>query len=180
MTHFEKLDTILFVLLDSQRLNLQKAPTPKRLTFDFICKTVAEVQEQWEVDYLKQRLLDDDYIKFGDYGDGEPPKITPKGIKFMQTGGYRQQDQDLQLHRENQEQNLKSLKRSKTSLWVSVIAIIIPTLISLYTLWKNSQQPTIEEMNKLKNKVDSIQKEQIELAKRKIPTVAVDTLNHTH
>ena len=177
MTHFEKLDTILFVLLDRERINMLKIPPHQKLTFAFICKTVADVKDDWEIEYLKNRLLDDGFIVYGKYGDGEPPSITTPGIKFMQAGGYRQHDKDLNLQREIQEQTLKSLKRSKHALIISIISIIVPTLISLYTLWTSKQSDNTEEVKQLKQQLDTIQQDQLRQQKtlHSLQTVFVDT-----
>lgn len=83
MTYPEKLNQILNVLLDTHRKRLDKQTIDKRLTLAFICKTV--------IDFLKQRLLSDGYIKMGDFDDGEPPEITQSGIKFIQLGAYERE-----------------------------------------------------------------------------------------
>jgi hypothetical protein len=155
MTHPEKLNAVLHILLNNQRAILDRKPIDKRMTFEFICKTVAEVSEKWEVEYLRNILLNDGYIKMGEFGDGEPPVITHPGIKFIQAGGYKQQAEDRELEQQIKRQTLTSLKRSRDAKIISIIAIIVPTIISIYALWISKQQPTIEELRQWKQQLDT-------------------------
>ena len=99
MTHPEKLNQILYVLLDTHRKRLEKQTIDKRLTFAFICNKVADITDDWEIEFLKQRLLSDGYIKMGDFDDGEQPEITQSGIKFIQLGAYERERENQDIER---------------------------------------------------------------------------------
>lgn len=53
MTHYQKLNQILHGLLHIHKMSLEKKPLDKKLTFSFICSTVAETTDEWEVSFLK-------------------------------------------------------------------------------------------------------------------------------
>jgi len=155
MTHPEKLNAILHILLNNQRAILEKKPIDKRMTFEFICKTVAEVTDKWEVEYLRNILLNDEYIKMGEFGDGEPPVITHTGIKFIQAGGYKKEAENRELESEIKRHTIKSLKRSRTSLLVSICAIIISATIGIFSLLKSKPEVTSEQMQVLKSQMET-------------------------
>ena len=85
MTHSQKLNGILHVLIG----NLGKTEVNPKLTFEFICKNVVEVNEKWEMLFLQNMLVNDGYVlSFG--GLNELPNLTHAGIKFIQNGGYNE------------------------------------------------------------------------------------------
>jgi hypothetical protein len=140
MTHQEKLNSLLHVLLYLQRKVVVNTPMNKKITFAWLCKTVAETEDQWEVEFLRQILLNDGYIIAGRFGDGEPPEITHSGIKFIQTGGYIKEKEQKELDEKIKAETLKSLHRSRTAIIISVIAIVVPTAISLFTLLETRKE----------------------------------------
>ena len=77
MTHPEKLNAILYLLLNEVR----NSKTNPKLTFEFICTNVCEVKEDWEINFLRDTLVSDEYISINPI-IYELPKITPKGIKL--------------------------------------------------------------------------------------------------
>lgn len=130
MTHTEKLNKILHILLDTHRKRLDKQQLDKRLTFAYICKTVAEVTDDWEIDFLKQTLLSDGYIKMGESGDGEPPKITQEGIKFVQQGAYDREKKNREIDQKIKEETLKKFQYDKLALAIAILSLMI-SVVSL-------------------------------------------------
>lgn len=178
MTHPEKLNSLLYVLHWTHRKVLTNQPVSKKITFDWLCRTVAEVTEDWEVEYIKQRLLTDGYIKMGDFGDEEPPILTPAGIKYIQAGGYVQEAKDRDLDKITKLENLKNLKRSKTALWISILAFIIPTLISLYGILANKELPTKQQFQELQERIKKLEssKTETKTTSKALETMSFDTL----
>lgn len=64
MTHQEKLNRILYVLLDNHRRELDNQIIDNRLTFSFICNTVAEISDDWEIEFTKKDLFLIDILTF--------------------------------------------------------------------------------------------------------------------
>ena len=106
MTNPEKLNAILYLLLNEVR---NSKPNPK-LTFEFICTKVCEVTEDWEIRFLRDTLVSDEYI-FVNSLVIALPKITPKGIKFIQSGGYKNEVENRELEKKIKLETLKSLKQ---------------------------------------------------------------------
>lgn len=131
MTHSEKLNKILFVLLDTHRKRLDQQQIDKRLTFAFICNTVAEVTEDWEVEFLKRTLLSDGYMKMESFGNGEPPVITQEGIKFVQQGAYEREKKNQEIDQKIKEETLKKFQYDKWAFSIAIISLII-SIISLF------------------------------------------------
>lgn len=159
MTHNEKLNAVLHILLNNQRLTLENKPIDRRMTFDFICRTVAEATEKWEVEFLRNILLNDGHIEMGKYGDGEPPNITHPGIKFIQDGGYRQLAEDREQDRLIKTETIKSLKSANKALWtsyISMVGTVGAAIISLIALLTTREQATTEEVNKLTQRIDTM------------------------
>lgn len=130
MTHQKKLNSILNVLLDTHQKRLNKQQIDSRLNFSFICKVVTEVADDWEVEFLKQRLLSDGYMTMGDFGNVEPPNITQEGIKFIQQGGYVKEMQNQEIE---QKIRVETFKKFQYDKWAFLIAILslITALIAL-------------------------------------------------
>jgi hypothetical protein len=128
MTHYQKLNQILHGLLHVHKLRLEKKPLDKKITFSFICNTVAETTDDWEISFLKNRLLSDGYMIMGDYGDGEPPVLTPDGIKFIQDGAYLEERLERDIDKKIKEETLKKFQYDKWAFAISVISILIALL----------------------------------------------------
>ena len=130
MTHQKKLNSILNVLLDTHQKRLNKQQIDSRLNFSFICKVVTEVTDDWEVEFLKQRLLSDGYMTMGDFGNVEPPNITQEGIKFIQQGGYVKEMLNQEIE---QKIRVETFKKFQYDKWAFLIAILslITALIAL-------------------------------------------------
>ena len=131
-------------------MKLDKDPRYSRLTFNLVVKAFDKEIEDWHLKFLRKQLFDDELLQNSKYGDGEPYELTPKGIKAAQTGGwYRNLSAEREFNQKIKTETLKSLKRSKTSLIISIIAIIIPTFISLYGLWLSNKSVKPVELQKL-------------------------------
>lgn len=158
MTNNELLDKILYAYLHGLKLKLDKDPKYSRLTFKLVVKAFDKEIEEWHIDFLRKQLFDDGLLECGKYGDGEPYELTPKGIKAAQNGGwYRNSAEERQSDKEIKSETLSNFKRSKTSLIISIFAIIIPTVISLYSLWISKQSPTKEEVQQLQQRIEKFE-----------------------
>jgi len=162
MTHNNLLDAILSSYLYGQKLKLAKDPTYKKLSFKLVAKAQDPTVDDWNIEFLKKRLFDDGFLENAKYGDPEPYELTPTGIKAAQTRWYSSQADEKRLDKEIKEQTLLSLKRSKTALIISTIAFIIPTLISLYSLWTNRQSVTTEELQQLQKRIEKLESSKTE------------------
>ena len=153
MTNPEKLNAILYVLLNE----VTKDNINPKLNFDFICRNVAEVKEEWEINFLRNLLKDDEYIFLNPMID-VPPKITHKGIKFIQSGGYKKEVENRDLERKIKIETLKSLKRSKGAFIIACISVILSAIIgySNYKLAIENKNKISIELKSTKNKMDSI------------------------
>ena len=157
MTHPEKLNAILYILLNEVR-NLQTNP---KLTFEFICTNACEVTEDWEINFLRGTLVSDEYISNNDI-IYELPKITPKGIKFIQIGGYKNEDEIRNLEKKIKIETLKSLKRSKLSLRFAIIAVIISGITSYsnyyFSVGKNQTEKELINQKKIIDSISNVLK----------------------
>ena len=152
MTHPEKLNAILYLLLNEVR----NSKTNPKLTFEFICTNVCEVKEDWEINFLRDTLVSDEYISINPI-IYELPKITPKGIKFIQIGGYKNEDVIRDLEKKIKIETLKSLKRSKLSLRFAIIAVIISGITSYSNYYFSiGENQTEKELKNQKKTIDSI------------------------
>ncbi len=152
MTHPEKLNAILYLLLNEVR----NSKTNPKLTFEFICTNVCEVKEDWEINFLRDTLVSDEYISINPI-IYELPKITPKGIKFIQIGGYKNEDEIRDLEKKIKIETLKSLKRSKLSLRFAIIAVIISGITSYSNYYFSiGENQTEKELKNQKKTIDSI------------------------
>lgn len=128
----KKLDRILQLLkvraLDkSIELKLQN-----QKSISLILDSNFGVTNNEEVEYITKILLDDGHI--------EPDKsritglysITRKGQKFVDEVGYEKGRIDIDNKREIDRLTIKSLRRSKTSLWLSILALIVSALTLLF------------------------------------------------
>lgn len=152
MTNPEKLNAILYLLLNEVR----NSKTNPKLTFEFICTNVCEVKEDWEILFLRDTLISDQYI-FINPMTYELPKITPKGIKFIQIGGYTNENEIRDLDKKIKIETLNSLKRSKLSLVIAVIAAIISGITSFSNYYFSlGKKQTETELKNQKQTIDSI------------------------
>lgn len=152
MTHSEKLNAILYLLLNE----VTKSKPNPQLTFEFICKKVCEVSEDWEINFLRNTLIDDGFI-FVNPIVYELPKITPKGIKFIQIGGYKLELENRELEKNIKIETLKNLKQSKLSLILGAIAIIISVFTGFSSYESSLKKTQIEEdLYRQKQTIDSV------------------------
>jgi hypothetical protein len=157
MTNNELLDKILYSYLYGLKLKLEKDPRYKRLSFKLVAKAQEKGIDDWHIDFLKKQLFADGFLKQSGFGDGEPYELTDAGIKAAQVGWYKENATEKQTEKEIRKQTLANLKRSKLSLTISIFAIIVPTIISLYSLWTSKQSPTIEEQKELKQRIENLE-----------------------
>ncbi len=178
MTHNNLLDAILSSYLYGQTLKHSKDPTYKRLSFKLVAKAQDPTIDDWNIDFLKKRLFDDGFLEYAKYGDPEPFELTPAGIKAAQVSWYSSQAEEKRLDKEIKEQTLLSLKRSKAAKTISIWAIIVPTLISLTTLWLSIRPSKSKELPQLKQQLNTIQEKQLRQQNTldSLQTVSADTL----
>jgi hypothetical protein len=162
MTHNELLDTILTAYNWAEIMKIKKDPKYKKLTFNLVARAIEPTIEDWHIEYLRNRLFNDGFLSYSKFGDGEPFEITPDGIKASQANWYRSNAEDKKVEKETKIENLKSLKRSKTALWISVFAFIIPSIISVYTILTNKELPTKEQFQELQERIKKLENSKIE------------------
>lgn len=127
MTQRQKLDKILYGLMSRLPKRYEDGTDYKILTFEYLCSVLLkeENMEPWEVNSLKDFLIEDGYIEMVDAEGSLIPNITHKGKKFLLDGGYEKEQQRKELQDELVETGVKSNKRSKWALWVSIAALIV-------------------------------------------------------
>jgi hypothetical protein len=177
MTHNKLLDAILSSYLFGLRLKLDKDARYKKLSFKLVAKAQEPTIGDWHIEFLKKRLFDDGFLENAKYGDAEPFELTPAGIKAAQSNWYSSNEEEKRLDKEIKAQTLLSLKRSKDAKVVSIFAIIVPTIISIYALWLTKQQDNTAEVKQLKQQLDAIRQEQLrqQATLHSLQTVSVDT-----
>lgn len=128
MTRSDKLDKILYVLIWVDKMELEQKPISKKITMIFINESIDLELEPWEMQSLKEELLDEGFIKISN----DELRITKKGKKFItRQQGFKKLDlveiqEDL-----IREKTIEKFKYDKFSFWFSIIAIII-SLLSLF------------------------------------------------
>lgn len=127
MTQIDKLDKILYGLMSRQLKRYESGTDNKLLTFDFLCSTLFkdENMEYGEIAYLRDFLLEDGYIAMIHVDEAVIPDLTHKGKKFIIDGGYQKEHRRKELQDELVETGVKSNKRSKWALFVSIISILV-------------------------------------------------------
>jgi hypothetical protein len=162
MTNNQLLDAILTCYLFNEKLKHTDPNVSKKLTFAFIAKAQLTDIDEWRIEFLRKQLFNDGYLEYAKYGNGEPYILTASGIKAAQNNAYIKTEEDKQLDKELKLQTLLSLKRSKTAITISIFAIAIPTLISLYSLWTSKQSATTEEFQQLEERVKKLENSKTE------------------
>ena len=127
MTQRQKLDKILYGLMSRLPKRYEDGTDYKILTFEYLCSVLLkeENMEPWEVNSLKDFLIEDGYIEMVDAEGSLIPNITHKGKKFLLDGGYEKEQERQNLQDELVKTNINSNNRSKWALWVSVIALLV-------------------------------------------------------
>ncbi len=128
MTRSDKLDQILYVLLWVDKMELEQKPVPKKITMPFINESINLELVPWEMESLKDELLEEGLVKLSN----DELRITKKGKKFItREQGFKKLD--LRQVQEDliREKTIEKFKYDKFSFWISIIAIII-SLLSLY------------------------------------------------
>lgn len=85
-----------------------------------------------EIKYITKILLEDGHIAPDNLGIKGLYFITRKGQKFVDEVGYEKGKIDIDNKREIDLLTIQSLRRSKASLWLSILALIISALALLF------------------------------------------------
>jgi predicted transcriptional regulator len=101
------------------------------MTISLILNSNFGVTDDDEVEYITKILLDDGHIEPDKSGIAGLYSITREGQKFVDEVGYEKNRIDIDNKREIDRLTIKSLKRSKTSLWISILALIISAIALL-------------------------------------------------
>lgn len=67
-------------------------------------------------------------MRMADFGDGEPPILTPEGIKFIQNGAYIQEKSEKEIDKKIKEETLRKFQYDKWAFGFSIISILIALL----------------------------------------------------
>jgi len=158
MTNNKLLDSILNVYLYGIKLRIENDPKHKMLTFDFVAKSQEPNIKDWQIEFLRKTLFDDGFLENCPFDDmAEPYELTPAGVKAAQNGWYTSKEEEIQLEIELKKRTITSLKLSKTSLIISIFAIVIPTIISIYSIWISKDMPTQQQFQELKHRIKAIE-----------------------
>jgi hypothetical protein len=159
MTNNQILDTVLHSYLYGQKLKLEGDPRYGKMTFEFIVKTQTKGEnfeiEPWQMEFLRQTLLNDGFIKLPESGI-EPYELTKEGIKAAQIGWYKKTARDAEIEKEIKSLTIEDLKRSKRNLVIAVLALIIPTIISIYSLIQTTNNNKDTELDKLRTEIQEL------------------------
>ncbi len=169
MTNNQILDAILHCYLFAQKMKLENNAKYSKMTFEFIfnAQTKDQAVESWQMEFLKQTLINDGFIKLPETGV-EPFELTPSGVKAAQLGWYKKNERDLETEIQINSLTIKDLKRSKTSLTIALLAVIIPTILSVYSLVQSANSNKDKEIDKLKTDLNDAKKEIDEIKKELI------------
>lgn len=166
MTNNQILDAILHCYLFAEKMKLENNSKYSKMTFEFIFNTQTKEHdvESWQMEFLKRTLINDGFIKLPDSGV-EPYELTPSGVKAAQLGWYKKNERDLETEIQISSLTIKDLKRSKTSLIIAVLALIIPTILSVYSLVQSINSGKEKEIDKLKTELSNAKREIGEIRK---------------
>jgi predicted transcriptional regulator len=156
MTLHEKLDSILNGYLAWHVLKLKGDPRHKNMTFSLAVKTLCPDTEEWEKAYLRDRLINDGYLEAISNEDLENLELTQKGIDFITENGYVGSQNEIKKDRKIKDATLNSLKHSKWALIISIFAIIIPAIISVYVFQESKHQPNRQELEELRKRIEKL------------------------
>jgi len=159
MTNNQLQDIILKLYLQNRQGALEGNPLHTKVTFAKIVKSQEPKIEEWRIAFLKDQLFADNFLENAKYGDNEPFSLTSAGIKAAQNGHYVPNESNRLLDNQTKIENLKSLKRSKGALTIAILALIISTLVSLYSLWNSNDSVPTQDFKQLQervNKLDSL------------------------
>ena len=133
MTHDQKLNAILNSYLYAEKLRLENDPEYKKLTFNFIVNAQIKEIEEWEKEFLKERLFEDGYLKENGSGRGQPYLLTNAGKAFIQSGGYVKQRERQCIQDEINKDNLRTNLFNRRNVVIMIILTLIIVIISLFT-----------------------------------------------
>lgn len=127
MTHYEKLDMLLNALLSRVTYRNTHGSDYNVLTFEFLCSKLFKNEDvkAWEVKYLQDRLIGDEYVEMIEKDNMLIPNITQKGIKFIQNGGYKKEQERKNMQDELVKTSIESNKRSKWAFVVSIASFLV-------------------------------------------------------
>lgn len=128
----QKLDRILQLLKVRAFAKSIEPMAQNPMSISLILNSNFGVTDNDEVEYITKILLDDGYIEPDKSGIIGLFSITRKGQKFIDEVGYEKGRIDIENKREIDRLTIKSLKRSRTSLWVSILALIISALVLFF------------------------------------------------
>ena len=138
MTHYEKLDMLLNGLLSRVIHRNTHGSDYNILTFEFLCSNLFKDEDvtPWEVKYLQDRLMGDEYVEMIEVDNVLIPNITQKGIKFIQDGGYKKEQERKNLQDELVKTSIESNKRSKLAVWIASISLVVAILALVFQIIK--------------------------------------------
>ena len=138
MTHYEKLDMLLNALLSRVIHRNTHGSDYSILTFEFLCSNLFKDEDvkAWEVKYLQDRLIGDEYVEMIEEDNVLIPNITQKGIKFIQDGGYKNEQERKNKQDELVKTSIESNKRSKLAIWIASFSLVVAILALVFQIIK--------------------------------------------
>ncbi|MCF8364031.1 MAG: hypothetical protein K9G70_15570 [Prolixibacteraceae bacterium] len=128
----QKLDRILQLLKVRAFAKSIEPKVQNPMSISLILNSNFGATDKDEVEYITKILLDDGHIEPDKSGITGLYLITRKGQKFVDEVGYEKGRIDIENKREIDRLTIKSLRRSKTSLWISILALMISALALLF------------------------------------------------
>jgi predicted transcriptional regulator len=128
----QKLDRILQLLKVRAFTKSNEPNFQNPMTISLILNSNFGETDNDELEYITKILLDDGHIELDKSGVTGLYSITREGQKFIDEVGYEKGRIDIENKREIDRLTIKSLRRSKTSLWISFLALIISALALLF------------------------------------------------
>lgn len=136
MTHYQKLDVLLNGLLSRVPHRNTYGSDNSALTFEFLCSALLKNENvtNWEMKFLQDRLVDDGYVEIIEENNVLVPIITQKGVKFMQDGGYKKEQERRNMQDELVRTSIESNKRSKIAVWIASISLVVAILALVFQI----------------------------------------------
>jgi predicted transcriptional regulator len=127
----QKLDRILQLLKVRAFAKSIETKLQNPMSISLILNSNFGVTDNDEVEYITKILLDDGHIEPDKSGITGLFSITREGQKFVDEVGYEKGRIDIDNKREIDRLTIKSLRRSSTSLWISILALILSAIALL-------------------------------------------------
>jgi hypothetical protein len=131
MTRAKKLDAILHKLMYLSIKTYKNEPTSKPITMEFLCSSMDDKSEDWEMASLKDELLGDRHI----VEKSNQIYITEDGNEFMRGAGagYANKQKAQEENDVIRRGTIKGFKMQKWAFWATLIGLLIAALTLIFS-----------------------------------------------